>query len=83
MHEELVGLSKDLLLKIAPEATHQHYKGGLYRKIGEGIHTETEEKLVYYVNEFPYGDEEIIFARPTGMFYGFTEDNTKRFQPLK
>ncbi|WNR79415.1 DUF1653 domain-containing protein [Bacillus velezensis] len=26
----------------------RHYKGGLYKVIGEAIHTETEEKLVIY-----------------------------------
>ena len=53
MHKELIGLSQKLLKTIAPTATHQHYKGGLYRVIGEGIHTETQEELVFYEHVFP------------------------------
>ncbi|MGF9745687.1 DUF1653 domain-containing protein [Bacillus velezensis] len=30
----------------------RHYKGGLYKVIGEVIHTETEEKLVTYEDQY-------------------------------
>ncbi|OIR59822.1 hypothetical protein BLL41_18435 [Bacillus sp. FMQ74] len=43
----------------------RHYKGGLYKVIGEVIHTETEEKLV--TNEDMDG---IQWARPKDMFFG-------------
>lgn len=29
---------------------YKHYKGGLYRVIGEGIHTETSEELTFYLS---------------------------------
>ncbi|AWD89935.1 DUF1653 domain-containing protein [Bacillus sp. EKM601B] len=43
----------------------RHYKGGLYKVIGEVIHTETEEKLVTYEDQ--YG---VLWARPKEMFFG-------------
>jgi len=65
----------------APEwrPTHRHYKGGLYRKIGEGIHTETVEPLTFYDNA--KGE---LFARPTAMFNGSVDWNgyQLRFAPL-
>ncbi|MER2456349.1 DUF1653 domain-containing protein [Bacillus subtilis] len=43
----------------------KHYKGGLYKVIGEVIHTETEEKLVTYEDM-----DGILWARPKDMFFG-------------
>ncbi|TXF72830.1 DUF1653 domain-containing protein [Bacillus subtilis] len=43
----------------------KHYKGGLYKVIGEAIHTETEEKLVTYEDM-----DGILWARPNEMFFG-------------
>ncbi|KUP32703.1 hypothetical protein AU385_13390 [Bacillus halotolerans] len=43
----------------------RHYKGGLYKGIGEVIHTETEEKLVTYEDM-----DGILWARPIDMFFG-------------
>lgn len=34
MQEQLLTLNDKMLLQMAPEATHQHKKGGLYRYIG-------------------------------------------------
>lgn len=45
---------------------YKHYKGGLYRDIGEGIHTETNEKLVFYMSV----ETGKLFARPLEMFHG-------------
>lgn len=59
------------------KATHRHYKGGLYRVIGEAVHTETSAFLTIYDNE-----QGNIFARPQGMFYGTIEDGTPRFRSL-
>ncbi|MGP3749674.1 DUF1653 domain-containing protein [Bacillus sp. SG20033] len=42
----------------------KHYKGGLYKVIGEAIHTETEEKLVTYEDM-----DGILWARPKEMFF--------------
>lgn len=44
--------------------TYQHYKGGLYIKLYEALHTETEETLVIYMCAVRGG----IFARPKDMF---------------
>jgi len=67
MHEKLIGLEVSKLKEMAPSATHQHYKGGLYQFIGEGIHTETEEELVFYRHVLPH--EPTLYARPKAMFY--------------
>lgn len=34
LHGRLVGMSDEALKALAPEATHQHRKGGLYRDMG-------------------------------------------------
>lgn len=43
----------------------RHYKGGLYKVIGEVIHTEAEEKLVTYEDQ-----DGTVWARPKDMFFG-------------
>jgi len=45
---------------------YRHYKGNEYEVIGEGIHTETEEKLVIYKSLYePY----TIWVRPFDMLF--------------
>jgi len=45
---------------------YRHYKGNEYEVIGEGLHTETEEKLVIYKSlHTPY----TIWVRPFDMFF--------------
>lgn len=61
-------------------ATHRHYKGGLYRKLSEGKHSETGEEVVVYEHLYPH--ERGIWVRPTEMFNGHLEDGTRRFTPL-
>lgn len=52
--------------------TYQHYKGGLYFKLCEALHTETEETLVVYACAVR-GE---VFCRPKDMFYAdITEGN--------
>ena len=80
MHKRLLKLSRDEIRSKFPEATHQHYKGGLYQLIGEGIHTETNEELVFYRHVYPY--EEAYYARPSKMFHGLNEGGDKRFVSL-
>ena len=48
---------------------YRHYKGGMYTVIGEGIHTETEEALVFYRADA----DSKLYARPRDMFYGELE----------
>lgn len=61
-------------------ATHEHYKGGLYRVIGEARHSETEEWLVVYEQLWPKARG--LWVRPREMFHGNLEDGTVRFRPL-
>ena len=45
---------------------YRHYKGNEYEVIGEGIHTETEEKFIVYKSLYaPY----TIWVRPYDMFF--------------
>ena len=45
---------------------YRHYKGNEYEVIGEGIHTETEEKLIVYKALYePY----TMWVRPFDMFF--------------
>ncbi len=63
------------------QASHKHYKGGLYRVIGSALHTETQEKVVVYEHLFPH--EKALYVRPAEMFYGNLEDGRVRFAPIK
>ncbi|MGY3839023.1 DUF1653 domain-containing protein [Bacillus atrophaeus] len=59
----------------------KHYKGGLYKVIGEAIHTETEEKLVTYEDQ-----DGALWARPKDMFFGnviIDGKEIKRFTKIK
>lgn len=70
-HTELIGKTDAELRELAPEATHQHYKGGLYRVIGAGLHTETNERLMAYEHVHPYSRQ--LYFRPVSMFTGFVD----------
>lgn len=39
-HGRLVGLADDDLRRLAPQATHQHAKGGLYQDLGIAVHAD-------------------------------------------
>lgn len=54
MHKELIGLSNALLKRIAPRATHQHYKGGLYLYLGKEWDIRTQMYMVGYEHIFPH-----------------------------
>lgn len=45
LHEELVGLPDAELLKLAPQATHQHYQGSLYCDLGPLMDADTGEQM--------------------------------------
>jgi hypothetical protein len=55
--------------------THQHYKGGLYRKIAHATHTERDECLTIY--EDRHGN---VWARPTRLFEEVLPDGRRRFK---
>lgn len=44
---------------------YRHYKGNDYKVIGVGMHTETEEKLVFYQSQYGNFD---YWARPVSMW---------------
>lgn len=60
------------------KGTYKHYKGGIYHVIGEGLHTETEEKLIFYKD-----DKGNLWARPTEMFTSTVEVNGKIVERFK
>lgn len=61
-------------------ATHEHYKGGLYRVIGVARHSETEESMTVYEQLWP--KEPSLWVRPTAMFNERLENGQLRFAPL-
>ncbi|HNQ91427.1 MAG TPA: DUF1653 domain-containing protein [Alphaproteobacteria bacterium] len=54
-----------------PFETYRHYKGGLYIKLCEGLHTETDEELVVYACAVR-GE---VFCRPKDQFYADINEN--------
>ena len=66
---------------------YTHYSGKMYEVIGEGMHSETREKLVFY--RALYDDPEVgnnaLWVRPTQMFLEMVEIDGKkipRFQKV-
>jgi hypothetical protein len=59
-------------------ATHRHYKGGLYQKLFDATHSESEELLTIYLTS-----DGRPFARPKAMFDGLTDDGVRRFAPIE
>lgn len=80
-HELLLGLEDDALLALAPAATHQQRRGGLYRRLGPillasdrtPVLSEGGEPLIAWLHCHPYGPE--VLARP--------ESDDAKFRPLK
>jgi hypothetical protein len=62
-------------------ATHRHYKGGLYYKLFDALHTETQEGMTVYLHLFPH--EPGAYARPKLMFDSPNEAGETRFTPLR
>lgn len=91
-HEQLVGLpARDLLLR-AGDATHQHYKGGLYRLLGPHRDSETGEEVkapdgsAYLIYEHCYPHQRELWRRPASEFYEDVRVDGKtvpRFQQLR
>lgn len=70
-------MTEDEALKLA---THRHYKGGLYRYVGEARHSETEEPMVVYEHLWPHAPG--LWVRPAELFHGRLPDGRPRFAPL-
>ena len=76
-HEELVGMEHERLREMAPTATHQHRKGGLYRDMGIAQDADTKEAyrdprgpLRGWLHVHPY--EERLLLRPASEDDKFT-----------
>lgn len=75
--EVMAHLNKQSVM-ILPVKHVEHYKGGHYVVLGEGIHTETNEEITIYRNFFSGS----WYARPAAMFHEFVEAlGRKRFVP--
>lgn len=80
-HSELVGISDQRLRILAPDATHQHFKGGLYRFLGWARDADTGEYLmgsdkkrrVAYLHCYPYEKE--VWIRDHSEFFGKVDFN--------
>lgn len=88
-HEDLLGLSdRDLRLR-AGDATHQHFKGGLYRLLGPVRDSVTGGPLKYqkggaevliYEHVYPHPRE--LWARSVDEFNETMKDGTPRFRKI-
>lgn len=86
-HTYLIGLSDAKLLALAPDATNQHYKGGLYRdlhallnrKTGHVITDATGLTMRAYVHCYPHAQQ--AWVRPETEFIGLHEGQP-RFRSL-
>ena len=79
-HGKLLGLGVRELRSMAGAATHQHFKGGLYRLIGPITDTETgkllrmpESMLVAWSYEHIFPHERKLFVRSELEFSGMVE----------
>lgn len=91
-HLSLLGMSDRTLLLHAGDATHQHYKGGLYKLLGPVKDSETGEVAtapdgsawLIYEHCYPHARE--LWRRPASEFYEDVRVEGKtvpRFRPLR
>lgn len=86
---DLITIPDWQLKRYAPDATHQHFKGGLYRVIGILYDSETGEQArnangdVLMVYEHLYPHERRFWSRSFTDFYGFHESGKLRFRELE
>lgn len=60
---------------------YQHFKGKLYRVLGEGLHTEDMTRFVVY--EPLYDSDYELFVRPKGMFLETLPNGVPRFKFIR
>lgn len=72
-----LSVTEEEALKVA---THRHYKGGLYRVLGEATHSETGDILVVYEHLWPH--EQSLWVRPAAMYHERLSDGRLRFAPV-
>lgn len=86
-HKDLIGKSDYLLRMLAGDATHQHFKGGLYRYVGHLKDADTGEAVlgkdglprIVYQHVYPHERE--LWVRDHGEFFGI-KDGKHRFRRL-
>lgn len=86
-HERLLGMSDRSLRLSCGDATHQHFKGGLYRYLGPLFDSETGDRaldkqgreLIAYEHVYPY--ERKLWHRSSEEFFGLKDDKP-RFRKL-
>ncbi len=79
-HTDLIGMPKASLRALAPQATHQQVKGGLYAYLGPLMDSQTKQQavdangklLVVWLHVFPYAKS--VWQRPA--------DESYKFEPL-
>jgi hypothetical protein len=87
-HKSLVGMKDQRLRILAPDATHQHFKGGLYRYLGLVKDADTGESIigkdgqprVAYMHCYPYDRE--IWIRDYTEWMGYKDDQP-RFRKIE
>ena len=78
-HEALRGLSDARLRVLAPDATHQHFKGGLYRHLGDACDADTGDVILgkdgqprqAYIHCYPY--ERKLWLRDFREWFGIVD----------
>ena len=61
-----------------PVGIYKHYKGNYYNVFGTGIHTETNEKLVFYSDT-----DGNFFCRPLSMWFELVNGNPRFVRVIK
>lgn len=61
---------------------YQHYKGGMYKVLGVGKHSETLEDLVVY-ESLHENETSKLWVRPAEMFFEEVEINGKKMPRFK
>jgi hypothetical protein len=56
---------------------YKHYKGALYRVLGECKHSETLEDMTVYMSV----NDGLLWVRPTSMFYEIVELENGKYVP--
>jgi hypothetical protein len=88
-HEALRGLDDERLRILAPDATHQHFKGGLYRHLGDARDADTGNFILgkdglprqAYIHCYPY--ERQIWLRDSSEFFGVVDDDGDGFVAVR
>jgi len=70
---QVYGLCKQQKKALQSEL-YRHFKGGLYLLDGPGVHTETNEQLIFYRNE-----DGLRFVRPFHMWNEEVSPGVRRF----